>query len=80
MNAIMINYRFGSFVLILSLLAVISGCKKKVNRTRIEVANQTESITSDTSFTAKERLGKLLFFEPKLSTPEGQACSVSSGF
>jgi cytochrome c peroxidase len=29
----------------------------------------------DTGFTAKERLGKLLFFDTNLSTPPGQACS-----
>ncbi len=32
-------------------------------------------VTVDDAFTAKERLGKLLFFDTNLSTPPGQACS-----
>ena len=32
-------------------------------------------VTADAAFTAKERLGKLLFFDTNLSTPPGQACS-----
>jgi cytochrome c peroxidase len=37
--------------------------------------NFTDTITIDPSFTDKERLGKLLFFDKSLSTPPGQACS-----
>ena len=39
------------------------------NAAAIEITN------GDTILTAKEKLGKLLFFEKSLSTPPGQACS-----
>jgi cytochrome c peroxidase len=38
-------------------------------------SNLTDTITIDPSFTDKERLGKLLFFDESLSTPAGQSCS-----
>ena len=36
----------------------------------------SKTISIDPSFTPKEKLGKLLFFEESLSTPPGQACSA----
>jgi cytochrome c peroxidase len=38
-------------------------------------SNPAETITIDPSFSDKERLGKLLFFDESLSTPPGQSCS-----
>jgi len=38
-------------------------------------SNLTGTITIHPSFTPKERLGKLLFFDESLSTPPGQSCS-----
>jgi len=37
--------------------------------------NGSQSTDADPTFTDKERLGKLLFFDTTLSTPPGQACS-----
>jgi cytochrome c peroxidase len=36
----------------------------------------TSTVSVDSAFSTKERLGKLLFFEKSLSTPPGQACSA----
>lgn len=36
----------------------------------------TDVVTIDPAFTARQRLGKLLFFEKSLSTPPGQACAA----
>jgi cytochrome c peroxidase len=41
-----------------------------------ETTPQTPLAAADETFTAKERLGKLLFFDTNLSTPPGQACST----
>ncbi len=47
-------------------------------------AGDTPAVAQQVSLTAKESLGKLLFFDPMLSTPPGQACShchsPSAGF
>jgi hypothetical protein len=40
-----------------------------------EVFNGNDTILVDPSFTIKERLGKLLFFDENLSTPPGQSCA-----
>jgi cytochrome c peroxidase len=48
------------------------------------VADDISSAAESTTLTPKESLGKLLFFDPMLSTPPGQACShchsPSAGF
>ncbi|MFC1661001.1 cytochrome-c peroxidase [Gemmatimonadota bacterium] len=55
--------------LLLFFLPVISGCE------RGEPAAEASAAGQQVSLTAKEELGKLLFFDPMLSTPPGQACS-----
>ena len=65
------------FSLLLAVLA-ISGCQAP------ESGDDTVSGTQEVALTPKESLGKLLFFDPMLSTPPGQSCahchSPSTGF
>jgi len=65
-------------VLLLAVLA-IAGCEGPEPS-----AEGTSAVAQEVSLTPKESLGKLLFFDPMLSTPPGQACShchsPSAGF
>jgi cytochrome c peroxidase len=56
------------FSLLLAVLA-ISGCQAP------ESGGDTVSGTQEVASTPKESLGKLLFFDPTLSTPPGQSCA-----
>ena len=65
-NIIMKNYPGPAFtiqVLFLCFICIATGCKQTLE-------NKTDKI-----LTSKEELGRLLFFEKRLSDPEGQACS-----
>jgi cytochrome c peroxidase len=57
-------------VFFLFAMLVISGCD-----TPEPAADDTSSAAPQVALTPKESLGKLLFFDPMLSTPPGQACS-----
>jgi len=64
-------------LIIITLLAVcILCCCNDQQRDDTEGKNSgTTTVSVDPSFTTKERLGKLLFFDKSLSTPPGQSCS-----
>jgi cytochrome c peroxidase len=66
-------------IIIITLLSVyiLGGCEgsqRDYSIAKSGVAGSTVSI--DSAFNTRERLGKLLFFEKSLSTPPGQACST----
>ena len=66
--------------LLLSLLSlvIVSGCISVQTSSPNSTASNTAvtgAVALDPSFSTKEKLGKLLFFEKSLSTPEGQSCS-----
>jgi cytochrome c peroxidase len=65
-------------IIILTLLAVciLGGCKGSQKDNSKEKSSGTSTVSVDSAFNTKERLGKLLFFEESLSTPPGQACSA----
>ena len=67
----------GSFMII-TLMAVIALCGCAGLRADCSTGKSSDavSVAVDPAFSAKERLGKLLFFETSLSTPPGQACST----
>ncbi len=67
-----------SLLIIFTLLAVcfLSGCKGSQRDFSKGKGSGTSTISVDSAFNIKERLGKLLFFEKSLSTPPGQACST----
>jgi len=71
-----IAFPLSSFLLFAML--VVFGCETPETAPGTAAADQPESLTQ------KESLGKLLFFDPMLSTPPGQACShchsPSAGF
>ena len=62
---------------IITLIAVciLSGCLD-TQRDYSKGNSGTSTVSVDSAFNTKERLGKLLFFEKSLSTPPGQACST----
>jgi cytochrome c peroxidase len=64
-------------LIIITLLAVFisSGFNYQQSDDPEAKKNVTNKISFDTSFTQKERLGKLLFFDESLSTPVGQSCA-----
>lgn len=71
--------RYFALLLVLACIFYV-GCKGSLQQipqnTMIEShTKDTSTIDIDSNFTAKERLGKLLFFEKKLSTPPGQSCA-----
>ncbi|MBC8317605.1 MAG: cytochrome-c peroxidase [Desulfobulbaceae bacterium] len=63
---------------VIALLAVflLGGCAKNLHDDHDEDDHELPVVSIDSSFNAKERLGKLLFFEKSLSTPPGQDCSA----
>lgn len=64
-----------SLSLIFSLLSltILSSCISSQGSDSKQIATTLDSM--DSSFNTREKLGKLLFFEESLSTPEGQSCS-----
>ena len=66
-------------MVVLSILLVSSlpfGIPRLFAKTPDAQASETAVAKTDSGLSAKERLGKLLFFETSLSTPPGQACST----
>ncbi|MBT4482450.1 MAG: c-type cytochrome [Candidatus Latescibacteria bacterium] len=65
-------------LIIITLLSVciLGGCKCSKRDSAKEKNSGTSTVSVDSAFSIKERLGKLLFFEESLSTPPGQACSA----
>lgn len=63
---------------IISFLAAltVAGCNGPQKEHPNVIAKDTSSISDDSQFSTRERLGKLLFFEKSLSTPAGQACAT----
>jgi len=57
------------------IISILCGCESNEgNEIKVKLRNKgTKSF--DSNLNAKEKLGKLLFFEKSLSTPPGQACS-----
>jgi cytochrome c peroxidase len=63
------------FIESLLVISILCGCNKN-EEDEIKVKLKDKGTTTvKSNFTAKEQLGKLLFFEKSLSTPPGQACS-----
>ena len=64
-------------LIIITLLAVciLCGCNDPQKDDPEGKDSGTNTVSVDPSFTTKERLGKLLFFDESLSTPPGQSCS-----
>jgi cytochrome c peroxidase len=71
----MFQYRPLIFVSFLTLL-VIGGCADSKRDYSKSAANTAEAASPGSTLSARERLGKLLFFEKSLSTPPGQACAT----
>ena len=63
---------------LVSLLTLFILCACTVTRTDIEQneSKTTNTISNSSELSAKEQLGKRLFFEKSLSTPPGQDCSA----
>lgn len=77
MSVLQNKYRYLMGILLIVLLSVcmIGGSN---DSNRLNLAGNSalnESANDDSYLNAKEKLGKLLFFEKSLSTPPGQACS-----
>ena len=76
MSSTMEKLYFQISLIVLYLISVVflSGCNNgKKDRTTTHIVDQKAS--SETMLNKKEQLGKLLFFETRLSSPVGQACS-----
>lgn len=71
----MFQHRLLIFVSFLTLL-VIGGCADSKRDYSKSTANTAEAAPPGSTLSARERLGKLLFFEKSLSTPPGQACAT----
>jgi cytochrome c peroxidase len=69
--------RFSPFAISIILLAasVLGACNGSGRSSSEDESAEPSPVTVDAGLTAKERLGKLLFFDTSLSTPPGQACS-----
>ena len=55
---------------------ILGGCNGWQKDYSKAKGSATSTVSVDSAFNIKERLGKLLFFEKSLSTPPGQACSA----
>lgn len=55
--------------------SLLSACNGSRTASPEGESSQPNSVEAGAALSAKERLGKLLFFESSLSTPPGQACS-----
>ena len=64
------------WVIIMLTLFIFGGCTTVSRNTVVENTRMKNVITVNSAFTAKEHLGKFLFFEKSLSTPPGQDCSA----
>jgi cytochrome c peroxidase len=69
-------YLYLFIILTLPVVCILSGCQGSQRDLSKRNSDGTSTITIDSAFSTKERLGKLLFFEKNLSTPPGQACSA----
>jgi cytochrome c peroxidase len=63
-----------SIIFFLTSFFIVSSCTNNKEKRRAAGDEETK-ITSEITLTKKEQLGKKLFFEASLSTPEGQPCS-----
>jgi cytochrome c peroxidase len=63
-----------STIIYLATLFIVAACMNDTGKHQLADAESTNE-SSDPTLTKKEQLGKRLFFEASLSTPEGQACS-----
>jgi len=72
LNPERIYFRFS--IIITLLVLFFAGCKSKQEYSLRENNTNMNNIDIDSTFTLKERLGKLLFFDETLSSPAGQAC------
>jgi len=63
-------------IITLIALCILGGCKDAQRDYSEGKDSATSTVSVDSAFNIKERLGKLLFFEESLSTPPGQACST----
>lgn len=63
-----------SIILTLLVVYVLAGCNDSQRDYSKENSSGAITVSVDSAFSIKERLGKLLFFEKSLSTPPGQAC------
>jgi cytochrome c peroxidase len=66
-----------SLLIFMTLVAVciLGGCKSPQRDYSNGKVSNSSTVSVDSAFSIKERLGKLLFFEKSLSTPPGQSCS-----
>ncbi len=62
-------------IILVFIFFIAGGCNDAGTNRSGELDDHTDSSAIDLILTEKEQLGKLLFFEPELSTPPGQACS-----
>ncbi|NNG25974.1 MAG: hypothetical protein HKM87_00495, partial [Ignavibacteriaceae bacterium] len=63
------------FITYLLMILILYGCYgNEEDELNVNLKDKGADFVEST-FSAKERLGKLLFFEKSLSTPPGQACS-----
>ncbi len=60
---------------VLAAVLLVGGCNPLQREDGTDGDGGTHRGAGYASLTAKERLGKLLFFDPSLSTPPGQACA-----
>ena len=58
------------------ILFISNSCKDLQMEQSAELSSGVASILNESTFTNKENLGRLLFFETTLSTPPGQACAA----
>jgi cytochrome c peroxidase len=62
-------------IMMLLALCIFGGCNSSERAARQTPDMGIQTISIDPTFSSKERLGKLLFFEESLSTPPGQSCA-----
>jgi cytochrome c peroxidase len=62
-------------IMILVAVSILGGCKSSQRDYSKGKVSDSSTVSIDSAFSIKERLGKLLFFEKSLSTPPGQSCS-----
>lgn len=65
----------GQSVLIFMLVLMSSYCSNATKNVESDQNTFYDSVMLDTALNDKEKLGKLLFFEKSLSSPEGQDCA-----
>jgi cytochrome c peroxidase len=70
------HFSLATIVTTLLVVSLLGGCSDSRESSSEAESAAASSVAADTDLTAKERLGKLLFFDTNLSTPPGQACSA----